>query len=131
MHLNEEFILKLFGEFLIDKKVINKFQLYEALIAQIEQQPCLQRISLELKLLEVEQLLEIIKEQSLSKISFLEVVRSKEFWNQEKEELLFRQLEDTRRPLGEILLQNKTTDIGTLTKSLDEFFDEKNKNVSK
>lgn len=117
--------MKLFGEFLVDKKLISIDQLLGALLVQLEEQPSLARLTMEHKLLNVSELLEVLKSQSKNKSTFLAAAASFSFWDPQKEERLMHYLSNAKTPLGEILIKNNSLDVGTLTNALDEYFGDK------
>lgn len=114
--------MKLFGEYLVEKKLIQAEQLLDALITQIEEQPSVPKLARELGLLDSSQLLQILRHQTLKQCSFLEAASSLSLWNATKMTTLTNEIAGRRTPLGEILVREKILDIKSLTRALDDFF---------
>lgn len=117
--------MRLFGEYLVEKKIVSENQLLDALIAQIDTQASIAKISRELGLLQPHEFLAILKKQSIERISFIEAGLELKMWTREKSEHVFSAMAVDRTPLGEILVRNQVIDIVTLTKALDDFFAER------
>jgi len=114
--------MKFFGEYLVEKGLIEKSQLVDALIEQIEQQPSIVRCVRDGNLLSTDEILETLKFQIEHQLSFLEAAKKLSFWTEEKTAALVTGLSVNRLPLGEILVSKKILDVVTLTRALDDFF---------
>lgn len=116
---------KLFGEYLVDKGLINEEQLLDALISQIEEQSSVVKVVRDLDLIKKADILKILKQQVKDQTSFLETAVKLSYWDSEKNKKLFDFMSTQRTPLGEILVGKKYLDIAKLTSALDDFFGEK------
>jgi len=112
---------KYFGEYLIDKKLINEESLIEALIEQVCLQPPVSKIVYDNKYLSTEQILKILKIQQEKKIDFIQAARQIELWSDHIDTQVTNKLNEKRLPIGEILLQKKYIQVDQLSHALDEF----------
>lgn len=111
----------LFGEFLIEKKLITEQQLLEALVAQVRETPTLLEMVLELKLIESSELLKIVTTQFSRKIEFQAACREHGQWSNDLAVRLEQETLKRRRPIGEFLLGKKFISIDDLNRILDEY----------
>lgn len=113
--------MKLFGEFLIEKGLINKEQLAEALVEQIRTMPSYVELVWRKKLIEVDNLFRVLKIQSEQGVGFREAMTALGLWNEELDRVLQSEVRAARIPLGQILVQQQQLDLGAVTKALDDF----------
>ncbi|MFZ4712467.1 MAG: hypothetical protein ACOYL6_02030 [Bacteriovoracaceae bacterium] len=112
---------KYFGEFLIEKKIIQSSVLIKALISQMEALPSIPRIVIDETLLNEEQVLKAFRYQQDNHCEFLKACDSLGMWSSDLQKKLEMKLQSKRKPLGEVLLDLNCIDIHNLTKALDEF----------
>jgi hypothetical protein len=112
---------KFFGEFLVEKKLIQPSALVEALLYQIEDLPSIARIMKDEKILSDEQIMQVLVCQQNNHCEFLAACEVMGLMN---DKILF-QIESAfkmkRKPLGEVLISLNLIDVKNLTKALDEF----------
>jgi hypothetical protein len=112
---------KYFGEFLVEKKLIQSSALIDALICQIEDLPSIPRIIKDEKLLSDDQIMQVFIHQQKNQCEFLSACQTLGFLNQGLISKLESNLKNRRKPLGEILVSLNLLDLKNLTKALDEF----------
>lgn len=111
----------MFGEFLIEKGVINQSQLVGALIKQIKTMPSFAEAALESKALDERQLLEVISHQTRQKVGFIEAARSLGLWQPEVHKKIEDFISSKRVPVGQFLIEQGAITADNLSKMLDEF----------
>lgn len=113
--------MKLFGEYLIEKKVINSEGLATALVEQVRSIPPACDIAFRLNLLNPDQMLAVFRYQQDHRVDFIMAGKNFDFWTPELEKKIQSEVDKARMPLGQILVKKGMTDLPTLTKMLDEF----------
>jgi hypothetical protein len=112
---------KFFGEFLVEKKLINSSGLIEALLHQIEDLPSIPRIMKDEKILNDEQIIQVLVCQQKNHCEFLRACEMMGLIDDKIISQLESVFKAKRKPLGEILVSLNMIDIKNLTKALDEF----------
>ena len=112
---------KYFGEFLVEKKLIQSSALIDALICQIEDLPSIPRIIKDEKLLSDDQIMQVFIHQQKHQCEFLSACQTLGYLNHNIINKLESNLKNRRKPLGEILVSLNLLDLKNLTKALDEF----------
>ena len=112
---------KFFGEFLVEKKLINPSGLIEALLHQIEDLPSIPRIMKDEKILNDEQIIQVLSCQQKNHCEFLRACEMMGLVNDNIISQIESVFKTKRKPLGEILVSLNMIDIKNLTKALDEF----------
>jgi len=114
--------MKLFGEYLVEKKIINEETLAQALVTQIKGLPSIAEIVFENKLLKVRQFLDIIRQQNHRQCGFVEAASDLKLWQPDLSKEIDRRIQTLRIPLGEVLVKMGTVTMEQITRALDEFF---------
>ncbi len=112
---------KYFGEFLVEKGVITKENLVDALIHQISTTPPTCQIVFENKILSSANLFDIFRYQQDHQVDFISASKALGLWGQEVQDKVNASLEELRKPLGHILVGRGLIDLKKLTHMLDEF----------
>lgn len=110
-----------FGEFIIEKGIVNQEQVLSALMKQIETVPSACEIVYKNNLLNKDQVYQAINYQSKNKMGFVEACKKLDYWNEDVEKQVVTLVNKSRPPLGQILVSDGCVDLETLTKALDEF----------
>jgi hypothetical protein len=112
---------KYFGEFLVEKGVITKDNLVDALVDQISNTPPLCQIVFENKIISPTKLFDVFRYQQDNQSEFVSACKATGVWTQEVEDKINSYLDELRRPLGHILVNKGVIDLKKLTNMLDEF----------
>ncbi|MEI8026897.1 MAG: hypothetical protein WCI18_11175 [Pseudomonadota bacterium] len=114
----------LFGEFLIDKGLLPKEQVLEALIYQMSSHSSLSQLIFENKLLTCEEQLKVLSYQRRSGSDYQNSAEVLGVWNQELANKL-KSIEKSRgKPtLGEVLIKLGFFDISEMTQALESFLE--------
>ena len=118
--------MKLFGEYLVEKKIVTASQLVAALIKQNAMLPSVAEVAFEKKIITPEQILAIFKIQHASKTGFIEAARELNIWNNEFHQDVEKHISSLRMPLGQILVEMTSIPLESITHALDEFLAEIN-----
>lgn len=118
--------MKLFGEFLVEKELINKETLMNMLVEQVRTMPSYLELSWRSKHISADNLLAILKLQSQKHIGFMEALRELGLWSTEIEGNIFAEASTLKIPLGQILVNNNIITAEALTHALDEFLSSMN-----
>lgn len=116
--------MKLFGEYLVEKKLITDSILVSALIEQMKSLPTTAEIVLEKKLISVEQVLKIFRDQFVRKCSFVDSAKALNAWSSEISIAVEDHLATVRVPLGQVLIQMGSVSLEQVTHALDDFLSE-------
>ncbi len=116
--------MKLFGEYLVEKEIINKDALVKALIQQMKSMPSLAEIIFDHQMMSTDQLMAVFRLQTHRKIGFVEAALEAGFWTAELGQKVDAQLARVRIPLGEILVKMGVASLPQISKALDEFLGE-------
>lgn len=111
----------LFGDYLVQQKIISEQQLLEGLLEQLERTPSYAMACYQAKLLDAGQLLNVLKRQQLDSSDFFSAARALNAWPEEKTAQLIDVLRRQRLPLGEILVEKGALALKDLTRHLDEY----------
>ncbi len=118
--------MKLFGEYLVEKKIVTASQLVAALIKQNAMLPSVAEVAFEKKIISPEQILSIFKIQHASKTGFIEAARELNIWNNEFHQDVEKHISSLRMPLGQILIEMTSIPLESITHALDDFLAEIN-----
>lgn len=114
-----------FGDFLIQKNIINSDQLLKALCFQIENLPSLIRVVWEQKIFSSEELILILKNQVKDDSDLIKVLRQEKKYDDNKiHELEMIQFEK-RVPLGEAVVKLNFAPLETINSALKEYYENK------
>lgn len=112
---------KLFGDFLVERSLITKNQLTEALVEQLRGVPHVATLAFDDQLIESEELYEILKLQQSENIDFISALKTLQSDSESVIEVLRTRLMNIRKPLGQILVERGFLTLEKLTSELDEF----------
>jgi hypothetical protein len=112
---------RFFGEYLVQKGVIDSSTLVSALIEQMRGLPLTSQVIQEHKLLSSDNLMKIFHEQQAHGEDFISASKKLGLWTEALSQTVNEELKKVRVPIGEILIQRGSLDLKTLTKSLDDF----------
>lgn len=117
--------MKLFGEFLVEKKAVSESQLLGALMEQIEHTPSLPVILYKQSLLPHSKILKALAYQAKNSVDFKSACQQLGFWDSEIEKKVEDLLFVSQVPIGQILLQKGVVTSDVLLFALDEYFSKK------
>jgi hypothetical protein len=113
--------MKLFGEFLVEKKYISADSLLRALLFQMNELPSVCEIVSERRLLVTEDLLKVITYQTHHRCEFKKACVELGLWTEGIDEEVSRVLETVRIPIGQILVKQKAIELEKISTALDEY----------
>ena len=116
--------MKLFGEYLVEKKIINEDALVHALVDQIRETPSMAEAALDTGLIQPQDLLRIFKAQHARSQGFVEAAKELGIWTDELGHRIGDKLAQKRPPLGQVLVKRGATTMEQITHALDEFLGE-------
>lgn len=116
--------MKLFGEYLVEKNIVSTEQLVAALIRQSSKLPGMAELAYNKKILRPDQLLKIFKHQNENKSGFIEAAKALNIWNSDLANKFDKNIEESRIPLVQILMDMEITKLDTITHALDDFLGE-------
>lgn len=116
--------MKLFGEYLVEKGMVAKDALADALVEQVSRMPTYTEMAWKAKALTPDSLLALLKVQAENKSGFVEAARQLGLWSPELETLLANGARSSRVPIGEILVDRGLLTQDSLAHALDEFLSE-------
>jgi hypothetical protein len=112
---------KYFGEFLVERGIITKDNLVDALVEQVSSTPPLCQIVFENNILDSQKLFEVFRHQQDYSSDFISSCKNLGLWSQEIQTKINSCLDELRKPLGHILVSRGWIDLKKLTHMLDEF----------
>ena len=112
---------KLFGEFLVEKGLIQAQDMVAALVEQISKLPTLVEIVYRARLLSSESILVALRLQVRERKDFRSACIGMGVWTPAVEAAVEQELESHRIPVGQILLSQKKLGLKDLATALDEF----------
>jgi hypothetical protein len=112
---------KYFGEFLVEKGVITKENLVDALIEQIATTPPLCQVIYQKKILPTATVFDAFRFQQDHQVEFMQACKSMGLWTKEVQDKAYESIDELRKPLGHILVSKGLIDLKKLTHMLDEF----------
>lgn len=113
---------KLFGEYLVEKKLISSAQLLEILMDQLAALPTLPELLHQKRLMSDDDLLRALSHQSSSDTDFKGACTALGLWTPSLQASIASHLLEIRIPIGQLLVQKGHLTLATLTKALDEYF---------
>lgn len=116
--------MKFFGEYLVEKKILTSDQVITALLKQINGIPTVAEIVHQKKMIQSEDLMEILKLQHENKSSFIDAAMEIGVWNDGIENEINRQIQANRVPLWQIVNDLNFAKTETISKAFDEFLGE-------
>jgi hypothetical protein len=116
--------MKLFGEYLIEKGLVNSEVLVDALVEQVRNLPTMAEIVRTHKVLPAVDIISVFKLESQNGSSFVVAAKSLGLWTPEVEAVVSRELKLRRIPLGQILVRRGHLTIEKMAMALDEFLGE-------
>lgn len=118
--------MKLFGQFLIEKKAISEDALLSALMEQMSSLPSVAQIVYDKKILPPTQILQVLAHQTTKKIEFKAACEELGFWNSEVNDSIENELKNCRIPIGQILVKQNHLTFQAITRALDDYLAETN-----
>ncbi len=112
---------KYFGEFLVERGLITKDNLVDALVEQVSSTPPLCQIVFENNIFDSQKLFEVFRHQQDHSSDFVSSCKTLGLWSQETQVKINSCLDELRKPLGHILVSRGWIDLKKLTHMLDEF----------
>lgn len=116
--------MKLFGEYLVEKKIIDEASLLKALIEQVRSTPSTLEAAFETQVLTQGQLLAVLKHQHAQCVGFLEALQALNLKSEGVVEKIREYSTKKRIPLGQTLVQMGAADLEAITKALDDYLAE-------
>jgi len=110
-----------FGEFLIEKKIINEEQLLDALIFQLEHLPSFLRVLREEKIFSPEDIFRMVQAQLENNTDLITVIKNENKLDDKKLDGLYQKQALKRKMLGSVLVELKFVQQTVIEKSLHEF----------
>ncbi|MDD4976443.1 MAG: hypothetical protein PHY93_18945 [Bacteriovorax sp.] len=114
-----------FGEFLLNKKIINEDQLLDALIFQVEHLPSFLRVLREDRIISSSEILKMIQLQLENNSDLISVLKNEQKINEIKLNELYKKQAFKRKMLGSVLVELKYVEQSIIDKMLHEFIREK------
>ena len=111
----------LFGEFLIEKKVIAEDVLVSVLIEQSEQMASLSGVLFQAGYLKANQILTVMRQQLITQGTFEQTCRNLGFWSSEVNAYYQTEWSKHRKMLGELLIEKGHIDANRLVELLEEY----------
>lgn len=112
---------KLFGDYLVGKKLLTEDQLLDILIEQLRDQPSIAEIIHEGTLLPRHQQLDILRIQNQDHCSYQQACEKLGVWTNELQQQVTTASEAKRTPIGQLLVKNTTLKFSDLAKALDDY----------
>lgn len=119
--LEEAALVKLFGEYLVEKGVVTAEQLVAALMEQLCSTPLVAEVVFAHKLLGVGDFLRTMAHQHRSGLNFQAAAESLDLWTPAIEAAVLGHIRAVRKPLGEVLVEMEVLSLNDLTSSLDAY----------
>ncbi len=113
--------MKLFGEYLLEKKVLTPDQLLGCLVAQVREMPSIASVVFDRKLLSPEAMLKVFSHQAHTQLEFRPAAIALGFWTESIAATVLRELQAARTPIGQWIVRQGICDFKTITANLDEF----------
>ncbi len=113
--------MKLFGEYLIEKGLVDAEVLVDALVEQVRTLPTMAEVVRTHKLLPPLEIISVFKVESENGNSFVAAAKSLGLWTAEMETVVNRELKMRRMPLGQILVRRGHLTIEKMATALDDF----------
>lgn len=116
--------MKLFGEFLVKKGLIDSTQLLAAIIEQIEATPSLPVLLFRYLIIPHSELLIALGKQASSRKDLRSICIELGYWHEECDAQVEEALQQSRVPLGQVLLSKGLITFSQLAEALNEYFRE-------
>jgi hypothetical protein len=113
--------MKFFGEYLVEKGLVNPDDLVKALLEQVNTTPSVAAVTHELGLMGAKEMLLVLGHQSRQQVEFKKAATDLGKWTPEIDATVLKTLSQKKIPIGQILVKNRATSFDILTKALDEF----------
>jgi hypothetical protein len=110
-----------FGEYLVNKGAISAQDLVLALIDQMKSAPNIAQVALDKEILSADEIMKVFGIQQRQGLSFGQSLLTLGPEYREKLHQLEKLVEETRIPLGQVLLKRSVVDLKVLTMNLDEY----------
>ncbi len=114
--------MKLFGQYLIDKGHVSQKQLLECLIEQSNLMQSIPKLCFDHKILEENDIFEILKSQATSKKDFVTLATDMGLWSQEKQDKLEAESKKSRPKIGQLLIEKGIIPNEKLAQILADYF---------
>ncbi len=111
----------MFGEFLVQRGLISKEQLLEALFVQLEEAPIL---AIELRargVLIPSQILQVLKAQQMHSGDFIQWCKRLNFWTEDMAMAIARISQEKRKPLGQVLIDMGAISLEKINEALGDY----------
>ncbi|MFM8315657.1 MAG: hypothetical protein ACKOA8_15355 [Deltaproteobacteria bacterium] len=113
--------MKLFGQYLVEKGIVDESELVSALIQQIRQIPTVAEIVHEERLLTPSQILSVLAMQTRLEIDFVKACQNLGLWTPALEKKIADVSAEKRIPLGQILVTSGKVSFQKIVNALDEY----------
>lgn len=113
--------MKLFGEFLVEKKYINADNLVHSLISQVKMTRPVVDIIYSKKLLDPNQILSALQLQASKNMEFITACKEMNLWTDDIESEVHKEASKGRPPIGQILIRDGYIESKKLIEALDEY----------
>lgn len=113
--------MKLFGEFLLEKGLVDEEGIVGSLMEQVRRMPSYVELAWRLKLLGNSDVLRLLKAQATGRGGFFETLKELGLFTPAFQEALVAELGTVRVPLGQILVERGLISQEALTHALDEY----------
>lgn len=113
--------MKLFGEYLIERKLVTPEQLLDVLMLQIASVPSIAEAVHRLKLLSQQQIIQVLAHQTKKHCEFRTAALDLGFWNEQVEGQVAAEIARLKTPIGQLLAKRGYLDFRAVTTALDEY----------
>lgn len=120
---------KLFGEYLIEKKIISEENLVQLIVQQSKSIPSLIQLVHKSSLINPKDMLAILRYQTQKNISFEMACKNLNFWNEKLESTLNQEYEKYKIPIVQLIIENELADTDQVMIALEEYLNQKKDEV--
>ncbi len=113
--------MKLFGEYLVEKKIIDEKSLLKALVEQVKSTPSTLEAIVEINAFPPSEILHILKHQHQHGTGFLEAMQALNLKSEKLVDKIREYSSKKRVPLGETLVQLGLANLEVITRALDDY----------
>ncbi|MBI2601443.1 MAG: hypothetical protein HYW48_00155 [Deltaproteobacteria bacterium] len=114
---------KLFGEYLVEKSIVNRTSLVEVLIEQAAALPSLAEIIYRNNLLSPDDLFNIFSYQVKNGVEFASAAKALGLWSDTLEKDIQNRLNKIRTPIGQLLVKRGLIDAKVLVDAFDDYIE--------
>ena len=113
--------MKLFGQYLVEKGIIDENELLSALIQQIKEIPSVVEVVYESKLLNPTQILRALELQTRNNTDFIQACKTLGFWDENVVAKFNSLASEKQIPLGQVLVKSGKVSFQKIVNALDEY----------